>query len=845
MAIGYLSAVVVLTLLVIPDHCHAKDILTAGDSLPDGQTLISAGETFELGFFSPGRSTNRYVGIWYYNFSTRTVLWVANRQDPVRDESGRLGIADDGNLVVLDGNQNVLWSTGLPPLSSNSSSTTTVQLLENGNLMVNDSGGVARWESFENPTDTYLPGMRIGLDLRTNVNQLLRSWKSEDDPAAGNFSMGVDPRRSTQIFIWEGTGPGVPRWRSGRWNGQVFTGIVDMISTYLYGFRLSDFLQEQKMYFYYNANDSLHRYVLKWNGTVEHLIRQDDTGVWSRYWEAPTTECETYNKCGRYGSCSDENTPICSCLRGFVPAVAEEWKRGNWSSGCVRRRALLCESDGSGNQGEDDGFWKIERVKLPDSSDWDNNANDEDGCRTACSRNCSCRAFAYVDGIGCLAWGVDLVDIQIFSSGGNNMYLRLASSELDRTAKVPTFAIALIVLAAILTIGCIFYVLLKYRNKISAVLLRSRPAATATVPFDLGNDDGNRKQQVTRSFHILDESKDKQCEELPVLSFESIITSTSNFSKANLLGVGGFGPVYKGILPGGQEVAVKRLSRNSGQGHDEFKNEIILIAQLQHRNLVRILGCCIQGEEKILVYEYMPNRSLDVILFDPKRKRLLDWNSRYNIIEGVARGLLYLHRDSRLRIIHRDLKASNILLDSEMSPKISDFGMARMFGTDEKETNTQRVVGTFGYMSPEYAMQGVFSVKSDVYSFGVLLLEIICGMKNSSFMHQKSSLNLLGYAWKSWNEDNVMEFVDPTIRDSCSLTQVSKCVNVGLLCVQDRANDRPTMSSVMVMLEGGAAAISQPRRPTFVADIGGDTESSTDKLIGISSNNSITQLIGR
>lgn len=429
MAISYLSAVVILTLLVISDHCHAKDILTAGDSLRDGQTLISAGDTFELGFFSPGRSANRYVGIWYYNFSTRTVLWIANRQDPVLDESGSLRIADDGNLVVLDGNQSVVWSTGLSPLFYDSSSMRTVQLLENGNLVVNNSGGVA-WESYENPTDTYLPGMRIGLDLQTNANQLLRSWKYEDDPAAGNFSMGMDPHRSTQIFIWEGS---KPRWRSGRWNGQVFIGIIDMVSTYLYGFRLSDFNQEQKMYFYYNAINGLHRYVLKWNGTVEHLIRQDDTGVWSRYWEAPSTECELYNKCGNYGSCSDENTPICSCLKGFVPAVAEEWKRGNWSSGCVRRTALLCESNRSSKQEEDDGFWKIERVKLPDSSDWDNNANDEDECRAACLSNCSCRAFAYVDGIGCLGWGVDLVDIQIFSSGGNDMYLRLASSELGES----------------------------------------------------------------------------------------------------------------------------------------------------------------------------------------------------------------------------------------------------------------------------------------------------------------------------------------------------------------------------------------------------------------------------
>ncbi|CAN0912771.1 G-type lectin S-receptor-like serine/threonine-protein kinase RKS1 [Linum grandiflorum] len=181
--------------------------------------------------------------------------------------------------------------------------------------------------------------------------------------------------------------------------------------------------------------------------------------------------------------------------------------------------------------------------------------------------------------------------------------------------------------------------------------------------------------------------------DLPFFHLSEIASATNNFSDDNKLGEGGFGSVYKGTYKG-NEIAVKRLSKYSGQGGEEFKNEVELIAKLQHRNLVRILGCCVQGHEKMLVYEYLPNKSLDYFIFDEGKKALLDWPIRYNIICGIARGILYLHEDSRLRIIHRDLKASNVLLDVSMNPKISDFGMARIFGTDQNEANTNRVVGT-------------------------------------------------------------------------------------------------------------------------------------------------------
>ncbi|CAN1783590.1 G-type lectin S-receptor-like serine/threonine-protein kinase At4g03230 [Linum perenne] len=365
---------------------------------------------------------------------------------------------------------------------------------------------------------------------------------------------------------------------------------------------------------------------------------------------------------------------------------------------------------------------------------------------------------------------------------------------------------------------------------IGGVLLISRFAFAILYIRKARRDRKARKDEENLALRIYDSEKrvkefinsehfgedDKRDINVPFFDLDCVLAATDFFSFHNKLGQGGFGPVYKGKFPGGQEIAVKRLSSASTQGLEEFKNEVILIAKLQHKNLVRLLGYCVERNEKILLYEYMSNKSLDFFIFDRDRCMLLDWKMRFNIIiMGIARGMLYLHHDSRLTIIHRDLKTSNILLDEEMNPRISDFGMARIMAEKETKANTVKVVGTYGYMSPEYALDGNFSIKSDVFSFGIVLLEILSGQRNTGFYKSNNVMSLLGHVWECWKEEKVMEVMDQSLSETCVANEFLRCVNVALLCVQEDSNDRPTMASVVSMLGSETASLPRPKEPAF------------------------------
>ncbi|KAG8056714.1 hypothetical protein GUJ93_ZPchr0002g26508 [Zizania palustris] len=332
--------------------------------------------------------------------------------------------------------------------------------------------------------------------------------------------------------------------------------------------------------------------------------------------------------------------------------------------------------------------------------------------------------------------------------------------------------------------------------------------------------------------------------------YEALATATKGFSEKQKLGQGGFGPVYRGRLEDGREVAVKRLGAGSRQGAREFKNEATLLSRVQHRNVVNLIGYCAHGaDDKLLVYEYVPNESLDKILFSSSspatshsgsrsdgerlRRSELTWPRRHEVVVGVARGLLYLHEDAHTPIIHRDIKASNILLDDRWVPKIADFGMARLFpeaGDGHSHVQT-RVAGTNGYMAPEYLMHGALSAKADVFSFGVLVLEIVSGRKNSSFVPPPDSDadNLLDHAWRLYKKGRSMELLDASVKSSAvqeqvelldgavkssaMQEQVELLVRIGLLCVQADPRTRPDMKRVVIILSKKQSTLEEPTRP--------------------------------
>ncbi|XP_074291792.1 G-type lectin S-receptor-like serine/threonine-protein kinase CES101 [Silene latifolia] len=805
--------------------CYSdSDTLKQGQQLQDGEFLVSAGKVFTLGFFSleeertigyfnPESAQKRFIGIWYTDSPGRRPVWIANRNNPVYRATGVLEIDKSGDLKISDSNGQT--SVMLCSKTQGTVRTVAATLTDAGNFLLREvlsdglAGSKILWQSFDHPTDTLLPGMRLGFDFKTGKNWSLTSWVSSKVPALGPYTLGLDRNGTNQLILWR---RGEIQWKSGSLNEGKFLNLED----YLYSFEIV-------------SNENERYYVLSAMKTWYVNFPMYQIGELGSINSVNIAQSDPYQESQR--------------SRGSPLSGVVDCKRIRTATGCVEHKLPECRSKVWFDSTK--GYVKSDGIRYEKGRGGDILGLDD--CEAMCLKKCSCVAYAsiYSNGTGCEFWSnmTQLVEDR-YDHDYRDFYLQRNKPSMTDIRRKNVIWIWLIVSTSIFIVvlvvawlgyrmkrmllaaarflgllGCFLRHRLrsnlsKYydhiQQKVETVNMQTGGKTHSDMDSRAGYSGKSRKKRtLTLAFG-------KKTQGIRVFRFESVARATNNFALSNVLGQGGYGTVYKGLLADGQEIAIKRLSKTSKQGKSEFMNELKLVAKLQHTNLVKLIGCCIEQEEKIVVYEFMPNKSLDFFIFDESRRLLLDWTQRVNIIEGIAQGLLYLHKYSRLKIIHRDLKSGNILLDEEMNPKISDFGMAKLFEQNESRANTKIVVGTPGYMPPEYALDGYFSVKTDVFSFGVLLLEIISSKKNNGTYSPDRHLNLIGYAWELWRENRGLEFIDNTlILNDREQQDAMKCINLGLLCVQENASDRPTMSTVVTMINNEASQLPIPKKPAF------------------------------
>lgn len=740
--------------------CSAADTISANFTLSGDQTLLSSNGTFKMGFFQPGNSANFYIGMWYQELSIQTIVWVANRDKPVSDKNTSVLRISDGNLVLLDGN-NLVWSTGL-----NSSSAHDAVLQDDGNLVLRDDSGSPLWQSFDHLGDTWLPGAKIRYDKRTKKSQRLTSWTSSEDPSPGLFSLELDESTAYKI-LWNGS---TQYWSSGPWNSQskIFDSVPEMRLNYIYNF--SFFSNETESYFTYSLYNhaNVSRFAMDVSGQIKQFTWLNNNNQWNLFWSQPRQQCQVYAYCGSFGICNDKSQPFCQCPRGFSPVSQKDWDLKDYSAGCVRNTELQC------SRGVINEFLPLTNVKLPDNNS--EGLLGSTSCRSACLGNCSCMAYAHEETSNrCLMWSKDVLNLQQLeedNSEGSMFYLRLSASDMPRNSPSGKSNKVMIIGAVLGSLGVVALVLL-------AVFL------------------------ILRSLRMKRMRGEKSDGTLAAFSYRELQNATKNFSEK--LGGGGFGSVFKGALQDSSVIAVKRLEGIS-QGEKQFRTEVVTIGTIQHMNLVRLRGFCSEGNKKLLVYDYMPNGSLDSHLFISQageEKTVLGWKLRYQIALGTARGLAYLHDECRDCIIHCDIKPENILLDSQFGPKVADFGLAKLVGRDfSRVLTTMR--GTRGYLAPEWISGVAITAKADVYSYGMMLFEIVSGRRNTEQSENGKVRFFPSVAATVLTKDeDIRSLLDPRLEgESVDTEELARACKVACWCIQDEESHRPAMSQVVQILEG-------------------------------------------
>ncbi|CAL5199140.1 unnamed protein product [Lathyrus oleraceus] len=726
----------------------------------NGKFLVSNKKLFGFGFVTSSHN-NTLFQLAIVHMDSTTIIWTANRESPV-SSSDKFVFDEKGNVFLQKGRV-LIWSTNTSDMKVSS-----MELQDSGNLVLlgNDDSDVI-WQSFDHPTDTLLPmqnftkGMRL-ISEHDSSNNL--TYVLEIESHSGNVVLSTGLHSPQSYWSMQ---KDIRRIVNEKGDDVAFA-TLDRNSWKFYDNKRSLLWQ----FIIAADNDDSNATwiaVLGSDGIITFMnLQKKDSVASSR--RIPQDSCSTPQPCDSYNICFGDRKCSCpsvlssrpSCEPGFV-------------SPCNSKTSIELMKG-------DDGLSCFALEFLQPSS-----KTDLIGCKNSCSENCSCLAVFFhgssgncymLDRIGSFVKNDNDTDfvsyIKVSRDRSTDTNTNTDTSEDNNTQTI--VVVVIIVILTLFVISGMIYVGLKYLKKKENL---------SECPVENSDDDDGFLESLTS---------------MPIrFSYNDLETATNNF--AVKLGQGGFGSVYKGILQDGTQIAVKKLE-GIGQGKKEFRVEVSIIGSIHHHHLVRLKGFCAEGSHKLLVYEYMENGSLDKWIFKKnKREQSLDWNTRYNIALGTAKGLAYLHEDCDSKIVHCDIKPENVLLDSNFEAKVSDFGLAKLMNREQSHVFTT-MRGTRGYLAPEWITNYAISEKSDVYSYGMVLLEIIGGRKNYDANENSEKSHFPSFAYKMMEQGKVEDLVDPEVKMVENDERVEIGLNVAFLCIQEDMSLRPSMNKVVQMLEG-------------------------------------------
>ncbi|KAF8748887.1 hypothetical protein HU200_012814 [Digitaria exilis] len=778
------------------DTLHRKSSLTVDEH--DTRILQSHDGTFSCGFY-PIYANAFTFSIWYTD-DTSAVVWSANRGNPVHAWGAAVTLRKDGNMVLTDYDGTVVWQT-----NSQGKSIPDVQyaqLLDTGNLLLKNSSGDIVWQSFDSATDTFLPTQLI-----TETSKLVSTTQLY---VPGHYTFRFSDQ-SMLSLIYDDTNVTSVYWPDPDFqyyeNGRNFYNSTRIASLGDSGEIFSSDIANDHVFVASDSGTGVKRRLkLDYDGNLRLYSLNNSDKTWSVSWIAEFQPCKTHGLCGPYGICHYSPRPTCSCPPGY-----QMKNPANWTQGCIPIVDISC-----------DGEQNMTFLELPDTDYWGSDQQriekvPWETCRNACLSDCSCKGFQYQVGNGTCYPKSLLFNGRSFPNPTvRTMYIKLPSS-LD-TSKLP----------------------IPQSNVLNSVQHRLQCDHVSTTPTTEQNPSYWHKISVDQSkwfyfygfigaffvievfffafawFFVLrremrssqvwaaEEGYKMMTDHFRMYSYKELDKATEKFTHE--LGWGGTGVAYKGILDDDRMVVVKKLG-NIRHSREEFHDELHVIARIYHMNLVRIYGFCSERSHRMLVLEYAEKGSLADVLF--KSRSSLDWKQRFSIALGVAKGLTYLHHECLEWIIHCNLKPENILLDQDLEPKITDFGLAKLLNRSGDNQNMTRARGTIGYMAPEWISGLPITAKVDVYSYGVVLLELVTGTRvfdlvkgedDKVHVMLKKFIKMLSYRLEREEPFWIAEIVDFRLGGEFDHLQAKALIKLAISCLEEERKKRPTMESVVESL---------------------------------------------